>query len=75
MNKCVEKCPEEIEGKKVVTDLSKRRCVVSLGDSLPTLLQDKPENLDQNPIAALELLKAKYNQEIMAIKAKALLTP
>ena len=38
VNKCVEKCPEEIEGKKVVTDLSKRRCVVNLGDSLPSLL-------------------------------------
>lgn len=38
INKCVEKCPEEIEGKKVVTDLSRRRCVVNLGDALPNLL-------------------------------------
>lgn len=70
INKCVEKCPLEIKGKKVVADLSKRRCTVIIqGNENKVGSIGMPVfNKETDVLNNLVALKARYDEEIMNVK-------
>ena len=57
---CLEKCPEEYEGKKVIIDYSQMRCVVSLNDEKKPEKHLNPLNFKGNLIERLKKLKRNY---------------
>lgn len=76
INKCVERCPKEVEGKKVIVDESKRKCRVVINKDMEKNVHtlDLPAtSKDDTVLDTIMALKVKYDEEIMNLKKSSLI--